>query len=60
MWDQVEAGQFSDILGWLRSRVHEQGFLTTQDKIVHAAVGDQNHVSNLLAHLTSRQKLVHY
>ncbi|MGC6510209.1 MAG: carboxypeptidase M32 [Myxococcota bacterium] len=60
MWKQVEKGQFSEILGWLRSRVHEQGFLTTQDKIVHAAVGEQNHVGNLLTHLKSRQEQIFF
>ena len=58
MWTQVEAGDFSEILAWLRTKVHEQGFLTTQDQIVEAAVGPQNHVANLLAHLKERQKQI--
>ncbi len=54
MWEQVRRGEFSNILAWLRSNVHEQGSLLSAPEIVRKAVGERDPVEDLLSHLWSR------
>ncbi len=55
MWDQVAAGEFSDILGWLRDRVHRVGHLYDAPEIIQNAVGERDPVEDLVSHLWNRQ-----
>jgi carboxypeptidase Taq len=54
MWDEVRAGQFEGVLGWLRNKVHDRGHCQDAPEIFRAAVGDRDPVADLMAHLTSR------
>ncbi|MGK0347928.1 MAG: carboxypeptidase Taq [Myxococcota bacterium] len=54
MWEQVAKGEFSHILAWLRSHVHQQGSQMSAPDIVRQAVGDRDPVEDLLSHLWSR------
>jgi carboxypeptidase Taq len=54
MWDQVRAGNFSDILGWLRQKVHLRGHMIEAPEIVREAVGERDMVSDLLDHMWDR------
>lgn len=56
MWTQIEQGDFVDILSWLRENIHQKGALFTQEEIVFQAVGEEDHVSNLLTHFRERQE----
>jgi len=51
---RVEKGDFAPILSWLRQHVHQVGHLHEAPEIVRMAVGDQDHVENLLAYLWER------
>lgn len=53
-WDRVESGDFAPILAWLRANVHDQGHLVEAPEIVKAAVGDRDHVEDLLDYLWTR------
>lgn len=55
LWQQVEAGNFAPILGWLRSKVHQQGSLKDAPVLFKDIVGDRDPVADLLAHLRHRQ-----
>jgi len=55
LWEQVAAGEFSDALHWLRDRIHKRGHLYDAPKLVQDAVGDRDHVEDLVAHLWGRQ-----
>jgi len=54
LWSEVEQGQFSRVLEWLRSAVHRHGHLREAPDIVRAAVGERDPVSDLLAQLWAR------
>ena len=54
MWDEVAAGEFSSVLGWLREKVHSRGHLVDAPQIFRDAVGDRDPVADLMAHLRSR------
>jgi len=54
MWDQVEQGEFGEILNWLRTHVHSKGHTQDAPQIFKAAVGDRDSVSDLMSHLRSR------
>jgi carboxypeptidase Taq len=54
LWSQVERGEFSPILEWLRARVHGLGYLQEAPDLVRAAVGDRDHVEDLVAYLWGR------
>ena len=54
MWDQVRAGNFSDILCWLRQKVHLRGHMIEAPEIVREAVGERDMVNDLLDHMWDR------
>lgn len=54
LWDRVADGDFAPILGWLRERVHARGHLLEAPEIVREAVGERDHVADLLGYLWSR------
>lgn len=54
LWSRVERGDFAPILGWLRERVHRKGHLEEAPQIVRAAVGERDHVADLLSYLWGR------
>lgn len=55
LWRRVERGDFAPILGWLREHIHQKGHLLEAPEIVRAAVGDRDHVEDLLTYLWGRQ-----
>jgi carboxypeptidase Taq len=59
MWDQVALGEFSDVLAWLRDRIHSAGHLYDAPRIVENAVGQRDHVEDLVAHLWNRHGALH-
>jgi len=54
LWSQVERGEFSEVLGFLRERVHGKGHLLEAPEIMRAAVGERDAVADLLGHLWQR------
>ena len=54
LWSQVERGDFAPILGWLRAKIHRHGHLAEAPEIMRAAVGERDHVEDLLTHLWGR------
>jgi carboxypeptidase Taq len=56
---QNRNGTFSEVLTWLRTNIHQKGSLSTQEDIVKQAVGEQDHVRNLIEHFQERQTLAH-
>ena len=58
LWQQVEAGEFSAVLAWLRENIHSHGHLQDAPQIFAAAVGDRDPVADLIAHLNQRQEQV--
>lgn len=54
LWQRVEVGDFAPILAFLRERIHGKGHLEEAPQIVRAAVGDRDHVEDLLAYLWGR------
>lgn len=53
-WERVAKGDFAPILGWLRNNVHDVGHLQEAPEIVRAAVGERDHVADLLDYLWAR------
>ena len=58
MWKDVASGNFTHILKWVQTNIHQQGKLQTQEEIVAAAVGQRDHVQDLIAHFQQRHQLV--
>lgn len=54
LWERVARGDFSPILSFLRERVHKKGHLDEAPDIVRAAVGDRDHVDDLVSYLRGR------
>jgi carboxypeptidase Taq len=54
LWTRVEAGDFAPILAFLRERVHSVGHLHEAPEIVRAAVGERDHVEDLVGYLWGR------
>ncbi|MCB9594528.1 MAG: carboxypeptidase M32 [Sandaracinaceae bacterium] len=54
LWTRVEAGDFAPILAFLRDRIHSRGHLDEAPEIIHAAVGDRDHVEDLVSYLWAR------
>jgi carboxypeptidase Taq len=54
LWSGVERGDFSAPLAWLREKVHHRGHLHEAPEIVREAVGERDHVEDLLAYLWDR------
>ena len=55
MWENVAAGEFSAILDWMRTRVHDHGHTMDGPEIFANAVGDRDPVADLMTHLRGRQ-----
>lgn len=53
-WERIGKGEFGPILGWLRTHVHDVGHLHEAPEIVRAAVGERDHVADLLDYLWTR------
>jgi len=54
MWTDVQNGRFEDVLGWLRTNVHDRGHVRDAPELFKEAVGDRDPVADLMAHLRSR------
>ncbi|HEY8432186.1 MAG TPA: carboxypeptidase M32 [Sandaracinaceae bacterium] len=54
VWQRVEAGDFAPILAFLRERIHAKGHLEEAPEIMRAAVGERDHVEDLLGYLWDR------
>lgn len=54
LWSAVEAGDFAPILAFLRERIHQRGHLEEAPEIIRAAVGERDHVEDLIAYLWRR------
>lgn len=54
LWQRVQAGDFGEVLGWLRARIHQRGHEVDAPEIVRDAVGDRDHVADLLDDLWAR------
>ena len=54
LWTDVENGDFSSILTWLRTHIHERGHIADAPILVKDAVGDRDQVADLMTHLRSR------
>jgi carboxypeptidase Taq len=55
IWDEYQAGEFAPTLAWLRERIHHKGHLADAPVLIRDAVGDRDHVADLLDHLWGRQ-----
>lgn len=53
-WERIGKGDFAPILAWLREHVHDVGHLVEAPEIVRAAVGERDHVADLLDYLWTR------
>lgn len=51
---RVEAGDFSCVLSFLRDRIHQHGCLHDTPELLRAAVGERDHVRDLLTYLGDR------
>lgn len=54
LWSQVEAGDTSALLGWLRDRIHRHGWSLDAEDRVRAATGEGLTERDLLAYLRER------
>jgi carboxypeptidase Taq len=54
LWARVERGDFAPVLSFLRERVHAKGHLEEAPAIMRAAVGERDHVTDLLDYLWNR------
>ena len=54
MWEQVERGEFAEILGWLRTHIHERGAELEAPDLVASLTPGQDPVADLLDHLWDR------
>jgi len=59
LWEQVEAGQFGEILAWLRDRIHRHGHMLDAPDRIRVAVGERDHVEELLSYLWGRHGRLH-
>ncbi|MCB9797393.1 MAG: carboxypeptidase M32 [Alphaproteobacteria bacterium] len=55
LWEDVARGDFSGCLSWLREKVHHQAHLQDAPDILRDALGERDHVADLLAHFEARQ-----
>ena len=53
-WDRIGKGEFAPVLAWLRTHVHDVGHLLEAPEIVRNAVGERDHVADLLDYLWMR------
>lgn len=54
MWAEVEQGDFSSVLGWLRKNVHQRGHSVDAPQLFRETVGDRDPVADLMGHLRER------
>ncbi|MCB9763710.1 MAG: carboxypeptidase M32 [Alphaproteobacteria bacterium] len=54
LWTRVEAGDFTPILGWLRAHIHSKGHLVHAPAILQDALGERDHVADLMAYIRGR------
>ncbi len=54
LWEDVGRGEFSAPLSWLREKIHHRGHIVEADEIVRDAVGERDHVEDLLGYLWTR------
>ncbi len=59
IWDQVAAGDFGQILGWLRDRIHRHGHMMDAPDRMREVVGDRDSVEDLLSYLWGRHGRLH-
>ena len=55
LWARVEAGEFGEVLGWLRENIHRHARLMEAPELFHEVVGERDPVEDLVAHLWRRQ-----
>jgi len=53
-WDRIGKDEFAPVLAWLRTHVHDVGHLIEAPEIVRNAVGERDHVADLLDYLWMR------
>ena len=58
LFEDVQQGNFQQILEWLRQHIHQRGNICAQEQIVSDAIGNRDHVADLINHLTERHNLV--
>ena len=58
LWQQVEAGEFSATLDWLRTNIHAHGHIKDAPEIFADAVGQRDPVADLVRHIRDRQSQV--
>ena len=54
LWERIADGDFSMVLSWLRTHIHERGRSANASEIVSDATGQRDMVADLLAHLRER------
>ncbi len=59
MWEQVAAGDFAAVLGWLRSRVHARASLADGGSVLREATRGHDPVADFSDHLWRRHSAVH-
>ncbi len=52
--DQIGLGDFSGLLGWLRTNIHGKGSLLSVDDLLTQATGEELNASHFLNHLKTR------
>ena len=55
LWEDVARGEFGSILQWLRTNIHSKGHSADAAQIIRDAVGERDHVTDLMDHLWDRQ-----
>jgi carboxypeptidase Taq len=55
LWEEISAGEFGPTLAWLRERIHSKGHLDDAPVLMRQAIGDRDHVADMLDHLWRRQ-----
>jgi carboxypeptidase Taq len=59
LWANIEAGEFSPILSWLRQGLHTHGHVLEAPELVRDLCGERDPVADLLDHLWSRHGRLH-
>ena len=54
IWAQVERGEFAPTLTWLRDKIHRHGHQYDAPELMRRAVGERDHVQDLLDYLWDR------
>lgn len=54
LWQQVESGQFAELLEWLRANIHRPGCRLRANDLVERATGRQISVQPLLSYLNAK------